>query len=448
MNNIKQPEKILFSNEKIFMKWRNAWPIGAGLRNLGNTCYMNSVLQCLTYTAPLANYLLTREHSKTCAQRGFCMMCVMQNHVTEVLGHPEGVIKPLPIYNELHNIAGHFIQGRQEDAHEFLRYAVDALQQACLRDYDSQDMSTKATSLIHRVFGGYLRSQVMCLNCFGESNTFDKFMDIQLDIKNSNSITEALKEYVKSEELGENCYKCSKCNEMVTATKTLSIKRPSNVLTLSLNRFDVFSENKISKMVAYPEFIDIQPYTSEPNGEPITYRLYAVLVHAGNTCNSGHYYCYVKQIPQKTDVKRKEILVQDKKEEKGGKGLKRPFADITSSKTPSTFSTASSSPQKPTNSQPEGIKRIKLDRSLLFKVDMYVANKSFFNYCRHQGADSSSSSEGFELKKLRISKFFLGYFDHRMGYFDLRLRLRLRIEGFEVKIVRLFGHSIVEVLSL
>ncbi|OCT61146.1 hypothetical protein XELAEV_18047168mg [Xenopus laevis] len=41
--------------------------------------------------------------------------------------------------------------------------------------------------------------------------------------------------------------------------------------------------------------------------------------------------------------------------------------------------------------------------------------------------------------------YFLGYFDHRMGYFDLRLRLRLQIEGFEVKIVRLFDHSIVEV---
>ncbi|OCT61894.1 hypothetical protein XELAEV_18047925mg [Xenopus laevis] len=48
-------------------------------------------------------------------------------------------------------------------------------------------------------------------------------------------------------------------------------------------------------------------------------------------------------------------------------------------------------------------------------------------------ADSLTSSEGFKVKKLRISKCFLGYFDHRMGYFDLRLRLR--IEGFELKIV-------------
>uniref|UniRef100_A0A6I8RG18 USP domain-containing protein n=1 Tax=Xenopus tropicalis TaxID=8364 RepID=A0A6I8RG18_XENTR len=257
-----------------FFEVLNMCDIGAGLRNLGNTCYMNSVLQCLTYTAPLANYFLTCEHSKRCVKKGFCMMCLMQKHIAQVK-----------------RIAGHFKQGRQEDAHEFLRYAVDALQQACLTGYDSLD---RTTTFIHQVFGGYLRSEVRCLNCSGVSDTFDQFLDLQLDIKKANSVIEALKEYVRPENLGESCYKCSKCNKMVTATKTFSIHQPPNVLTLCLNRFDVFSENKISKMVTYPEFIDIHPYTSEKSEGTINYRLYAVLVHAGNTCNSGHYYCYVQ----------------------------------------------------------------------------------------------------------------------------------------------------------
>lgn len=39
---------------------------GAGLRNLGNTCYLNSVLQCLTYTEPLAAYLQSGKHKSSC----------------------------------------------------------------------------------------------------------------------------------------------------------------------------------------------------------------------------------------------------------------------------------------------------------------------------------------------------------------------------------------------
>ena len=34
-------------------------------------------------------------------------------------------------------IAGHMRRGRQEDSHEFLRYAIDALQKSCLAGHSS-----------------------------------------------------------------------------------------------------------------------------------------------------------------------------------------------------------------------------------------------------------------------------------------------------------------------
>lgn len=46
--------------------------------------------------------------------------------------------------------------------------------------------------------------------------------------------------------------------------------------------------------VGYPEFLNIRPYMSQSSGEPVTYGLYAVLVHSGYSCHAGHYYCYVK----------------------------------------------------------------------------------------------------------------------------------------------------------
>lgn len=60
------PQKVLFPVERLSLKWEQVYRVGAGLHNLGNTCFLNSTLQCLTYTPPLANYLLSKEHSRSC----------------------------------------------------------------------------------------------------------------------------------------------------------------------------------------------------------------------------------------------------------------------------------------------------------------------------------------------------------------------------------------------
>jgi len=57
------------------MYWRHENPPGSGLKNLGNTCFLNSVLQCILYTVPLKNYLDYSEHSQMCKIKGICFIC-------------------------------------------------------------------------------------------------------------------------------------------------------------------------------------------------------------------------------------------------------------------------------------------------------------------------------------------------------------------------------------
>ncbi|GAA6101080.1 ubiquitin carboxyl-terminal hydrolase 42-like [Tachysurus ichikawai] len=54
---------------------------------------------------------------------------------------------------------------------------------------------TQATTLIHQIFGGYLRSRVKCMNCKAVSDTFDPYLDIALDIKNAPTILKAFEQF-------------------------------------------------------------------------------------------------------------------------------------------------------------------------------------------------------------------------------------------------------------
>ncbi|KAK3842776.1 MAG: hypothetical protein J3R72DRAFT_367788, partial [Linnemannia gamsii] len=296
-NGFRLPAKTLFNKERVQLAWPQPRPIGPGLHNLGNTCFLNSVLQCLTYTAPLTNFLLSAQHSNSCKSTNFCMMCILETHVTRCFSRGmTDAISPKVIAGRLRNIGKQFRIGRQEDSHEFARYLIDALQKSCLLGYDSKlDNRIKETTAIHQIFGGYFQSQVKCMKCGHESNTFETYLDISLDIKGADSVQKAFRDYTTPEILNKgNQYKCEKCKILVDARKQMTIYDAPNVLCVHLKRF-TFTGQKINRHVRFEPTLQLHSFMSKnkEHGD-LTYSLYAVLVHAGGSCHSGHYYCYVK----------------------------------------------------------------------------------------------------------------------------------------------------------
>jgi hypothetical protein len=53
------------------------------------------------------------------------------------------------IVHKLKKIAKHFKPGRQEDAHEFMRYLVDGVHEVCLRGFEKKDIHTQRTTRVY-----------------------------------------------------------------------------------------------------------------------------------------------------------------------------------------------------------------------------------------------------------------------------------------------------------
>eukprot|EP01122_Echinamoeba_exundans_P009149 TRINITY_DN316_c0_g1_i2.p1 TRINITY_DN316_c0_g1~~TRINITY_DN316_c0_g1_i2.p1 ORF type:complete len:508 (-),score=71.62 TRINITY_DN316_c0_g1_i2:117-1640(-) len=349
--------------------WENIVPVGTGLQNLGNTCYLNSAMQCLLHTPPLANLFLfhSDKFPHECpgkkGQLKFCFLCELRNQFIASFRGPyssDGTkasssggasqgrsgLRAI-VLNGLPLLGKHFKVGRQMDSHEFLMLLLEHLEKASLvhrsirsafegwdvpprpSDPDPNTRPPKPTSMVFATFGGYLQSQIRCLQCPYESNTYDPYMGLNLEITKASTLEHALKHFTEPEVLEkENAYKCPKCKKPVPARKQFTVYRTPPVLYIQLKRF-TWSGAKIHKNVKYPLDLDISPFTTENNVlsaeqarevlksqgkmskekrsellrgsgmkrkvlQSCQYELYGVLVHIGGGCRSGHYICYVK----------------------------------------------------------------------------------------------------------------------------------------------------------
>ncbi|XP_056863337.1 ubiquitin carboxyl-terminal hydrolase 20 [Raphanus sativus] len=302
--------------------------VGVGLWNLGNSCFVNSVLQCLTHTVPLINSLCAYKSPApcNCGNEWFCVRSALKGHIEDALTTSStSSIAPYYFLNNLNYFSADFRRYQQEDAHEFLQAFLDKLERCCFDpsiDHDPDSVSSQDVNLVQRIFGGRLVSELRCCNCNSVSETFENSLGLSLEIEDVDNLQSALDSFTRVEKLDEPMT-CDDCKEKVSKEKQLSLYKLPQVVTFHLKRFknNGYFMEKIFNHVEFPLEIDLQPYMirSQNNEVSTKYRLYAFVEHFGSLAY-GHYSSYVRSAPkiwhkfddkQVTRIDEDRVLSQD-----------------------------------------------------------------------------------------------------------------------------------------
>ncbi|XP_008197282.1 ubiquitin carboxyl-terminal hydrolase 22 isoform X3 [Tribolium castaneum] len=146
-----------------------------GLLNLGQTCFMNCIVQALMHTPLLRDYFLTEEHNCK-GMSGRCLVCEVSKLFQEFYN---GTRVPLALHELLHLIwthARHLAGYEQQDAHEFFIATLDVLHQHCLETMPdlkpvNVGKNSRCPCIIDQIFTGGLQSDVVCQKCkFGSGH--------------------------------------------------------------------------------------------------------------------------------------------------------------------------------------------------------------------------------------------------------------------------------------
>lgn len=275
-----------------------------GLENIGNTCYINSIIQIFIYNPYFIKMLYKNLYTLKDKNKDN-LLIEFKKISDEILINNSSAngIRPLSFLQLLQKLWKVPINN-QQDSHEIYQFILDTFINEIGIDYEYtvngtvetlidklklkavklyQNHFKKQYSLLVEIFYGQKIQHMKCFSCEYEDYNFEIFNTLLLPINSHDNLIDNLSVYFDWNIIDD--YKCPKCSKTDVKSKYYFWKVPK-ILTIVLKRFN-HNYEKNNKLITIPLNININNY-SIPN-KIKKYNLQSIVNHIGNL-DMGHYY--------------------------------------------------------------------------------------------------------------------------------------------------------------